>query len=188
MAPAHRWRLFVLPAVLVPSAVALRLGGIPDLAVFGAAGLAVVPPAHLMGLATEELSKRAGPGIGGLLYATMGNATELIIALVALARAGAETSAGNPAAAGRLVEVVKASITGSIIGNLLLVLGLSILVGGLRHRTQKFSNRAAELQVTLLVLAIAALVMPELFQLSYAGGARALPNVSAYIAVLLLVA
>src|SRR3989454_10014641 len=130
MAPAHRWRLFVLPAVLVPIAVALRLGGIPDLAVFAAAGLAVVPLAHLMGLATEELSKRAGPGIGGLPNATMGNATELIIALVALARAGAETSAGDPAAAGGLAEVGEGAVTGSTIGQLLPVPRLGILVAG----------------------------------------------------------
>src|SRR2546426_7955234 len=100
MAPAHRWRLFVLPAGLVPIAVALRLGGIPDLAVFAAAGLAVVPLAHLMGLATEELSKRAGPGIGGLLKATMGKATGLLIAPLPLAPAGAGAAAGNPAGPG----------------------------------------------------------------------------------------
>lgn len=168
------WRLAVLPAIVVPLVVALDLLRAPDLAVFAAAGVAVIPLAHLMGVATEELGKRAGPGIGGLLNATLGNATELIIALIALSQG--------------LVEVVKASITGSIIGNILLVLGLSMLAGGLRHKTQKFSIPAAELQVTLLVLAIVALVMPELFRISVQGGVPAdLPAVSLGIAVILLI-
>ena len=186
-------RLAVLPAILVPVALGARLLGAPDLAVFAAAGVAVLPLAHLMGLATEELGKRAGPGIGGLLNATLGNATEMIIALIALARAASLAATGVPAdgiRADAFVEVVKASITGSIIGNVLLVLGLSVLVGGIRHKTQRFSVRAAELQVTLLVLAIVALVMPELFQLSYAGAGGVpanLPNVSFGISVLLLI-
>jgi len=184
MAIGRKWRFLFLPALLVPIPIVLRLAAAPDLAVFAAAGVAVIPLAHLMGLATEELSKRAGPGIGGLLNATMGNATELIIALIALARAASLANAGDQPAADGLVEVVKASITGSIIGNILLVLGLSLLVGGLRYKTQTFSVRAAELQVTLLVLAIVALVMPELFELSYPGG---VPNVSLGISVILLV-
>jgi len=189
----RRWRLFVLPAILVPLTLALRLAGVADLAVFAAAGVAVIPLAHLMGIATEELGKRAGPGIGGLLNATLGNATELIIAIVALSRAATLAATGDPAdarSADGLVELVKASITGSIIGNILLVLGLSMLVGGLRYKTQKFSVRAAELQVTLLVLAIVALVMPELFQISYEGAGGVppgLPNVSLGISVILLV-
>src|SRR3990170_2422939 len=183
--PAKRWRMFLLPAVLVPVSLLLRLAGVEDLVVFAAAGVAVIPLAHLMGIATEELGKRAGPGIGGLLNATLGNATELIIALVALGRAGSLAASGNTAGAEGLVELVKASITGSIIGNILLVLGLSALVGGLRYKTQKFSVRAAELQVTLLVLAIVALVMPELFKLSY--GSQPPSNVSSWISVILLV-
>ncbi len=187
---AARWKFLLLPAILVPIPLVLRFAAAPDLAVFAAAGVAVIPLANLMGHATEELGKRAGPGIGGLLNATLGNATELIIALIALARAASLAAAGNGAAADRLVEVVKASITGSIIGNLLLILGLSMLVGGLRHKVQRFSARAAELQVTLLVLAIAALVMPELLALSIASGGgdpSALPNLSLWISVLLLV-
>src|SRR3972149_3539476 len=143
---ARRWKLFVLPAILVPVTLGLRVVGVSDLAVFAAAGVAVIPLAHLMGIATEELGKRAGPGIGGLLNATFGNATELIIALVALGRAASLAAAGNTTGADGLVEVVKASITGSIIGNILLVLGLSMLVGGLRYQTQSFSLRPAELQ------------------------------------------
>ena len=183
------WRLVVPPAVLVPISIAMRLAGAPDLAVFAAAGVAVIPLALIMGVATEELAKRAGPGIGGLLNATLGNATELIIALAALVRAGTLAST-DPATASSLVEVVKASITGSIVGNLLLVLGLSMLVGGLRHKKQTFSASAANLQVTMLALAVAALVMPELFSLSYSASGRpppALPNLSLWISGLLLV-
>src|SRR3989337_1147229 len=128
MAEAGKGKFLLFPAALVPIPILLRLFGAPDLAVFAAAGVAVIPLANLMGLATEELSKRAGPGIGGLLNATMGNATELIIALIALARAASLANAGDQPAADGLVEVVKASITGSIIGNILLVLGLSLLV------------------------------------------------------------
>ena len=170
---------------LVPVSVAGWALRLDALAVFGLAAVAIIPLAFLMGVATEELGKRAGPGIGGLLNATMGNATELIIALVALGRAASLAAGGDNLAANGLVEVVKASITGSIIGNILLVLGLSALVGGLRYKTQKFSVRAAELQVTLLVLAIVALVMPDLFKLSY--GNPTPPDVSLGISVILLV-
>src|SRR3990172_12286160 len=126
MAEAGKWKFLLFPAALVPIPILLRLFGAPDLAVFAAAGVAVVPLANLMGLATEELSKRAGPGIGGLLNATMGNATELIIALVALGRAASFAAGRYQTDANGLLEAVKASITGSIIGNILLVLGLSM--------------------------------------------------------------
>ena len=97
--------------------------------IFFVAALGIVPTAALMGLATEELAAKSGPGIGGLLNVTFGNAPELIIALFAL-------NAG-------LQEVVKASIVGSIIGNILLVLGASMLVGGLKHERQTFNPQAA---------------------------------------------
>ena len=112
--------------------------------VFLAAALSLIPAAGLIGRATEDLACHTGPTVGGLLNATFGNAAELIIALVAL-------KAGH-------IEVVKASITGSIIGNLLLVFGGSCLVGGLTHGTQKFSRVAASSSTTMLVLAVAALV------------------------------
>src|ERR671918_2814979 len=104
-----------------------------------------------MGLATEELAARSGPGIGGLLNVTFGNAPELIIALFALNEG--------------LHEVVKASIVGSIIGNVLLVLGGSMLVGGLRYRFHRFNATAANAQSAMLMLAAAALMMPAIFEL-----------------------
>jgi Ca2+:H+ antiporter len=126
------------------------------LVVFGVAAVAIIPLAYTMGVATEELGKHAGPGVGGLLNATFGNATELIIALIALSNG--------------LIEIVKASITGSIIGNILLILGMSFFVGGVRHRKQTFSRTAAGLQVTMMALAVIGLVMPELYALFVFGG------------------
>src|SRR5687767_4270613 len=104
-----------------------------------------------MGTATEELAERTGPGIGGFLNVTFGNAPELIIALFAL-------GAG-------LQEVVKASIVGSIIGNILLVLGAAMLVGGIGRERQTFNATAANIQSLMLFLAVAALMMPAIFEL-----------------------
>jgi Ca2+:H+ antiporter len=136
----------------VPISVGLDLLAGPGVAVFLTAGIAIVPLAWFLGLGTEEIGKHAGPGVGGLLNATFGNATELIIAVFAL-------TAG-------LVDVVKASLTGSIIGNLLLVLGLSMFAGGLRHRTQSFSREASGIQVSMLLLAVIGLIMPALSHLT----------------------
>ena len=164
---------------LVPLSVAVWAVTASPVAVFVMAGVAIVPLAYAMGVATEELSKHAGPGLGGLLNATFGNATELIIALVAL-------SSG-------LVGVVKASITGSIIGNILLVLGVSMFTGGVKHRTQTFNRAHAGLQVTMLTLAVIGLVMPELYNLFVFGTGTPPPSsqvesMSVLIAAILLVA
>ena len=142
------------PYVLVPFiplAVLLELVHADPVIVFGASALGVIPTAALMGRATEELAERSGPGIGGLLNVTFGNAPELIIALFAL-------GAG-------LHEVVKASIVGSIMGNCLLVLGASAFAGGLRRERQRFDATAAVTQSSMLLLAGVALVMPAVFEL-----------------------
>jgi Ca2+:H+ antiporter len=123
--------------------------------VFLTAAAALIPLAGLIGLGTEQLARRSGPGWGGFLNATFGNAAELIIAVVAL-RSGH-------------VELVKASITGSIVGNLLLVLGLSFFVGGLGRRSQKFNRTAANNTAAMLFLGVVALVMPAVFDLSLYG-------------------
>ncbi len=136
----------------VPVSWVLAILAAPGVFLFAVAGLAIVPLAWFLGLATEELGKHAGPGVGGLLNATFGNATEMIIALFALASG--------------LHEVVKASLTGSIIGNILLVLGLSMLAGGLRNKRQVYSREASGIQTTMLLLAVIGLVMPELYSLS----------------------
>jgi Ca2+:H+ antiporter len=131
--------------------VALDLAGGSAGLVFGASALGIVPTAALMGRATEELAARSGPGIGGLLNVTFGNAPELIIALFALEQG--------------LQEVVKASIVGSILGNILLVMGAAMLFGGLGRDKQTFSRTTASVQTTMLLLAAAALVMPAIFEL-----------------------
>jgi Ca2+:H+ antiporter len=124
--------------------------------VFGAAALGVIPCAAVMGEATEAIAARTGPGVGGLLNVTFGNAPELIIAFFALLEG--------------LQEVVKASIVGSVIGNVLLVLGAAMLVGGLPREKQTFNRTAANAQSAMLMLALAALVFPALFQLIHGGG------------------
>jgi Ca2+:H+ antiporter len=140
---------YALCVVLTLAVLALRYGGAPHTVTFIGAGLALVALAWLIGVATEELGASLGPRVGGILNATFGNAAELIITFFAL-RAG-------------LVDVVKASITGSILGNLLLVLGASLLAGGLRHGTQTFSKELAGINSTMLVIAVAALYVPAVF-------------------------
>ena len=140
-----------LLAPLIPIAVLLDLLGISPVVVFAASALGIIPTAALMGRATEELAARSGPGIGGLLNVTFGNAPELIIALFALGKG--------------LQEVVKASIVGSIIGNILLVMGAAMLAGGLGREKQTFSKTGAAIQSSMLMLAAAALVMPAIFEL-----------------------
>ena len=129
--------------------------------VFMTAAVSLVPLAGLIGLGTEQLAQRTGPAWGGFLNATFGNAAELIIAVVALRN-------GH-------IELVKASITGSIIGNLLLVLGLSFLVGGIGRRSQKFHRTSATNTSAMLFLGVVALVMPAVFDLSIHGSLSARP-------------
>jgi Ca2+:H+ antiporter len=145
----RRLRRLEILLLAVPLTLGLRFGGGGPILVFLAACLAIIPLAGLMGEATERLAERLGPGIGGLLNATFGNAAELIIALFALFKG--------------LDEVVKASITGSIIGNILLVLGASLLAGGLRHPCQTFNRTAAGVSATMMVLASFGLLIPAIF-------------------------
>ena len=138
----------------VPAAFAIRY--VPawknETLLFIITGLAIIPLAGWMGQATGHLSARAGPGIGGLLNATFGNAAELIIALMALSKG--------------LIGVVKASITGSIIGNILLVVGASMLAGGMRFNRQTFNKTGARIAATSLSLAAIGLIIPTIFHLS----------------------
>lgn len=135
--------------VFVPVGLASRYLGGPPMLTFAAAALGVVPLAAIIGEATESLAAQTGPRLGGFLNATLGNAAELIITFFAI-RAG-------------LLELVKASITGSMLGNLLLVMGFSLLVGGVQHGRQKFDRVQAGLDSTMLILAIIALGVPSLF-------------------------
>src|SRR5262245_22103539 len=152
------WPYLLSP--LIPAAVVADLADASGTLVFFLSALALIPPAAMMGRATEELAERSGNVVGGLLNVTFGNAPELIIALFALQKG--------------LHEVVKASLVGSILGNILLVMGAAMLVGGLsggRSRgVQKFGRTAANVQSTMLLLAVAALVMPGVFALVHGTG------------------
>ncbi|WP_044874513.1 calcium/proton exchanger [Pseudomonas sp. LFM046] len=166
-------RYWLLP--FIPVAIVLEWA-MPHLhlLVFLAAALAIVPLAGWLGHATEQLAERFGEGVGGLLNATFGNATELIIALSAL-HAG-------------LFDVVKASIAGSIVGNILLVLGAAMLAGGLRHREQQYNASAARSQATLLTLAAIALILPAAYNAAIATRApQGLQSLSTTISYVLLV-
>jgi Ca2+:H+ antiporter len=148
--------------VFIPVAIGLELAHATPLLVFSAAALGVIPCAAVMGEATEAIAAKSGPGIGGLLNVTFGNAPELIIAFFALLEG--------------LQEVVKASIVGSIIGNVLLVMGAAFVVGGWSREKQTFNQTAASAQSGMLTLALAALIFPALFQLIHGGN---LPAVGA---------
>ncbi len=168
------WRASAL--ALIPAALLLRSIFPHPLLAFAAAALALIPLASLLGDATEQLSGHAGAAAGGLLNATLGNITELVFGLIGLAE-------GH-------TEVVKASLTGSIIGNLLLVFGLAAFLGGLRHSTMRFSQAAVGTNTSMLFLAVVGLVMPALYQLSVPGagdpGLRVVNHLSMWTAIVLL--
>jgi len=168
------WRVVSVP--LVVAAVILEELKVQPVLVFALSALALVPLAGVLGHATEELSGRIGPAAGGLLNATLGNLTELIIGVLALSRGE--------------VEVVKASITGSIIGDLLLVFGLAAFVGGVGRVKLVFSSVAVGANASMLFLAVAALVMPAIFQVSILGSLEAtgprIERLSLWVAAVLL--
>lgn len=144
--PSLDWLL-----VLVPVSIVLDVATDAHLAVFLTSALAIVPLAGVIGRSTEQLALHTGPKIGGLINATFGNVTELIISIFLIVDGK--------------VAIVKASLTGSILGNLLLVLGISFFLGGLRHKEQEFNQRSASVHATSLMLAVAGLLMPALFAL-----------------------
>jgi Ca2+:H+ antiporter len=149
----HRWLNLLL--LFVPAAIALDLLHASPLLIFIASALAIAPLASVLGESTGALAAYSGPAVGGILSATMGNATEMIIAFFAL-------HAGH-------INVVKASLSGSIIGNLLLVLGLSLVAGGIRNPVQRFARSTSAMNSTMLMIAVAALVMPAVFNLTIFG-------------------
>ncbi|HVW71556.1 MAG TPA: calcium/proton exchanger [Candidatus Paceibacterota bacterium] len=167
-------QFFLALLIFVPlTAIAAYLGWSP-VAVFVLSAIALAPLAKFIGDATEDLSARTGPAIGGLLNATFGNATELMVGLFAL-------NAG-------LIEVVKASITGSIIGNLLLVLGTAMLAGGWKRERQHFNATAAKATGSSLILATTALVIPAIFLLTGGGDQAEVEHLSILVSLLLILA
>jgi Ca2+:H+ antiporter len=160
--------------LFVPISIAGHFLGWSDQVVFVTSALAIVPLAAWMGTATEEIAVVMGPALGGLLNATFGNATELIIALVAL-------NAG-------LVDVVKASLTGSIIGNLLLVMGLSMLLGGLKFKEQTFQPVVARVSASSLNLAVIALLLPTAVDYTSSGiDSDAIQKLSVAVSIVLII-
>ena len=143
--------------------------------------IAIAPLAFLMGKATEEIALRTGEAIGGLLNATFGNAVEMIIAGMALYAASQ-----NPDIVETMVTVTQASLIGSILGNLLLVLGLAMLYGGVKHNEQNFASQSGQMNGALLVMAVVALIVPSAFHHSGGSSAEVL-NLSYATAIILLV-
>lgn len=164
---------FLVLLVFIPISIAAHFLEWGETVVFITAALGIVPLASYMGTATEEIAVVTGPNIGGLLNATFGNATELILAFIAL-QAG-------------LVGVVKATITGSIVSNLLLVMGFSMLLGGLKFKEQKFQPTVARLNASSMNLAVIALLLPTAVQYTSTGIAeQTLQNLSVAVAVILI--
>ncbi len=145
-----RWLYFLIPFGVV--AFIMRAVGAPHELVFVVAALGIIPLSGLIGVSTEDLAHKIGSKWGGLLTATMGNAGELLIGIAALQQG--------------LLSLVKASITGSIIGNILLVLGMGLLVGGIRYGRLTFDPREAGRHATMMVIAVGSLILPAIFHLT----------------------
>lgn len=162
--------LLFVPVVLVIEVLQIE---IPPILLFILSGLAIIPLADFIGEATEELAIYIGPRWGGLLNATLGNAAELIITIFAIRRG--------------LYELVRASLAGSILGNLLLILGLSLLLGGLKNGVQRFDRRTATLNATLGLLAVFALLVPSLFDVAIQDNRAAEVGLSEGVAIIMIV-
>ena len=160
----------------IPVSIFLWVTKAPEPLTFAASALALIPLAGLIGQATEDIAAHSGPALGGILNATFGNATELVVAIIALTHG--------------LDEVVKASITGSILGNALLVLGMSMIAGGWGRERVFFNRTAASTGAATLLLAVTALVMPAVFNLTVFGQLQgsnfALNELSLLVAIVLI--
>jgi Ca2+:H+ antiporter len=166
--------IFAVLLIFLPISIAGHYLEWGETQVFITAALAIIPLAAFMGLATEEIAVVVGPNLGGLLNATFGNATELIIALVALR--------------GGLIEVVKATLTGSIIGNLLLVMGFAMLLGGLRYKEQVFQSSAAGMNASVMNLAVISILLPTAVEYTSTGiGEDSIQKLSVAVAVVLII-
>ena len=166
--------IFFILLIFLPISIAGHYLEWGETLVFITSAVAIIPLAAFMGLATEEIAVVVGPNLGGLLNATFGNATELIIALVALR--------------GGLIDVVKATLTGSIIGNLLLVMGFAMLLGGLRYKEQVFQQTAAGMNASVMNLAVIAILLPTAVEYTSTGiGEESIQKLSVAVAVVLII-
>jgi Ca2+:H+ antiporter len=176
--PSLLWLLVFVPVSIVAEVLHAN-----KILIFVSSAIAIIPLAGLMGRATEHIAQRAGESLGGLLNATFGNAAELIIAIMAL-----REGLGSPDKMALMQDVVKASLTGSIIGNILLVLGLSVLAGGMRYKQQSFNPTAASVGATMLTLAAIGLSVPAAFTYIGRSGGEVfhLGDLSLFIAFVLI--
>ncbi len=165
-----------LAAAATALVVGMELAHVGEVTIFAVAALTLVVLAWLLGGATEQLGEHLGPRIAGSLNATLGNLPELVVVVLLINEAKEYPE---------LIEVAKASLIGSVLGNVLFVMGLAFLLGGLRHGTQKFRASFANLTSTMLVLAVAAIAIPDLLQVQNAEGAEHLKELSVAIAVVL---
>lgn len=166
--------IFLALLIFIPISIAAHFLHWGEIVIFITSALAILPLAAWMGTATEEIAVVVGPSLGGLLNATFGNATELIIGLVAL-------NAG-------LINVVKASLTGSIIGNLLLVMGLSMLLGGLRYKEQEFQPIVARVNASSMNLAVIAMLLPTMVNYTSQGISEStMQTLSSAVAIVLII-
>ncbi|MFB2835204.1 calcium/proton exchanger [Floridanema evergladense] len=167
-------KIFLALLIFIPISIAARFLHWGEIVIFITSALAILPLAAWMGTATEEIAVVLGPSLGGLLNATFGNATELIIGLVAL-KAG-------------FISVVKASLTGSIIGNLLLVMGLSMLLGGLRYKEQEFQPIVARVNASSMNLAVIAMLLPTMVNYTSQGISEStMQTLSSAVAIVLII-
>ena len=167
-------KIFLFILLFVPATILASWFGLSPVIMFFLAAIAIIPLAKFIGEATDELATKTSPALGGLLNAAFGNATELIIGILALRRG--------------LVGVVKASITGSIIGNLLFVLGMAIFLGGLKFKNQKFSQTAARANASTLFLAIIALVTPAIFLETSTNAGKSISELSTIVSLFMVIA
>jgi len=170
------WLLLALPVAVY----AEHSGN--DAFAFAASMVAIMPLAFLMGKATEEIALRTGEAVGGLLNATFGNAVEMIIVMFALYAAS-----NNPEIVDTMITVTQASLIGSILGNLLLVLGLSMIWGGLKHPSQVFNSQVGHMNGSLLLLAIVAMIIPTAAHYAPGGTLAGVTIISHYTAIILLI-
>jgi Ca2+:H+ antiporter len=147
--------IFAILLVFIPISITAHYLHWSETIIFLSAAMAIIPLAAFMGLATEEIAVVVGPNLGGLLNATFGNATELILAIIALKNG--------------LIPVVKATLTGSIISNLLLVMGFSMFLGGIKYKEQNFQPTAARLNASSMNLAVIAILLPTAVQYTSTG-------------------
>ena len=176
-----------LMLVFIPLAIYFNIFSHNAPMAFATSMAAIMPLAYLMGEATEQIALKTNDSIGGLLNATFGNAAEMIIAIFAVMAAATAIKEGDEETAATMISVVQASLIGSILGNLLLVLGIAFVWGGIHHKVQEFSGTQVGANGSLLFLAVIALILPTAYEFTGNGHEEAIVTLSRITAVILLI-